>query len=237
MRELIGVHIPRGSRRGPLAGALAEAAGRGGRDDPVLAGTGGPAGNAVLTAWTGLILLVLGVAELLTLFDVRGLISWHIAIGGLLVPPALLKTGSTGWRLVRYYLGHRPYVEAGPPVLLLRLLGPLVVASTLALLGSGTLLILLGAQRSRAELFTLVGYRVGWITLHQSAFAVWAGATGLQLLSRIVPALRLTLLAPRTRRVPGGRLRSSALAVVVVLACALALILVRADGSWGLGGT
>jgi hypothetical protein len=237
MREPLGVQIPSGSSQGPVADALAEAAGRGGRDDPVLAGTGGPAGNAVLTAWTGLILLVLGVAELLTLFDVRGLISWHVAIGGLLVPPALLKTGSTGWRLVRYYLGHRPYVEAGPPVLLLRLLGPLVVASTLALLGSGILLILLGEQRSRAELLTLVGFRVGWITLHQASFAVWAGATGLHLLSRIVPALRLTFLAPGTRRVPGGRLRSWALAIVVVLACALALILVRADGSWALRGT
>jgi hypothetical protein len=72
------------------------------RTDPVLAGSGGPAGNAVLTAWTGLTLLVLSVAELLTLFDVRGLISWHVAIGALLVPPALVKTASTGWRIARY---------------------------------------------------------------------------------------------------------------------------------------
>ena len=62
----------------------------------MVAGSGGPAGNAVLTAWTGLTLLVPGVAELLTLFDVRGLITWHVAMGALLVPPALVKTGSTG---------------------------------------------------------------------------------------------------------------------------------------------
>ncbi|MDX6299449.1 MAG: hypothetical protein QOF53_663 [Nocardioidaceae bacterium] len=215
-----------------MADALAEAAGREARDDPMLPGTGGPAGNAVLTAWTGLVLLALGVAELLTLFDVRGLISWHVAIGGLLIPPALLKTGSTGWRMVRYYLGHRPYREAGPPVLLLRLLGPLVVASTVALLGTGVLLILLGEQRSRVELFSLVLFRIDWITLHQVAFAVWAGATGVHLLTRIVPALRLTFAAPASRRVPGGRFRSSALAIVGALAVALALVLVRADGSW-----
>src|SRR4249919_1797513 len=79
------------------------ALGRVHRRDPVLAGTGGPAGNALLTAWTGLVLLVLGVAELLTLINVRGLISWHVALGALLVPPALVKTASTGWRVVRYY--------------------------------------------------------------------------------------------------------------------------------------
>ena len=50
---------------------LAEAVGRESRENPVLARTGGPAGNALLTAWTALVLLALSVAELLTLFDVR----------------------------------------------------------------------------------------------------------------------------------------------------------------------
>src|SRR3954470_5743399 len=98
-------------RQRHVAETVEVALGRTHRDDPVLPGTGGPAGNAVLTAWTGLVLLVLGVAELLTLFDVRGLLSWHVAIGALLVPPALLKTASTGWRLVRYYTGNPPYVS------------------------------------------------------------------------------------------------------------------------------
>ncbi len=105
-------------------------------------GTGGPAGNARLTAWTGLVLLVLLLAELVTLLDVRGLITWHVAVGVLLIPPALLKTGSTGWRIIRYYTGSRPYRHAGPPPLLLRVLGPLVVLFTLAVLGSGVALIL-----------------------------------------------------------------------------------------------
>jgi hypothetical protein len=34
------------------------------------------------------VLLVLFVAELLTLFDVRGLVDWHVAIGALAIPPA-----------------------------------------------------------------------------------------------------------------------------------------------------
>src|ERR1700759_5104409 len=81
-----------------VEGTLAEATGRESRDNPVLPGTGGPAGNALLTAGTALVLLVLSVGELLTLFDVHGLISWHVALGALLVPPAAMKTASTTWR-------------------------------------------------------------------------------------------------------------------------------------------
>ena len=113
------------------------AIGRRSRADPVTARSGGPAGNALLTAWIGLTLLVLSVAELLTLFDVRGLIDWHVVIGALLIPPALVKTASTSWRMVRYYLGNEGYRTSGPPPMLLRLLGPLVVASTAALLATG----------------------------------------------------------------------------------------------------
>lgn len=121
---------------------LRAAAGRYHRDDPTAPGNGGPAGNARLTAWTGLLLLVLSLAELVTLINVGGLIGWHIVIGVLLVPPALLKTASTGWRIVRYYRGNPDYRHAGPPPMLLRILGPGVVLSTLGLLASGLMLIL-----------------------------------------------------------------------------------------------
>ena len=141
----------------------------------------------MLTAWTGLVLLVVFAAELLTLFDVRGLVSWHVAIGALLVPPALLKTATTGWRVVGYYTGREPYQVAGPPPTLLRWLGPLVVASTLALLGSGVLLILLGEQSGRQHILSALGFGVGWVSLHQGVFAVWCVATGLHLLGGSSP--------------------------------------------------
>ena len=144
------------------------ALGREHRPDPVLPGTGGPAGNARLTAWTGLVLLVLFVAELVTLLDVHGLIGWHLALGVILIPPALLKTATTGWRIVRYYTGDKAYREAGPPPLLLRVLGPLVVLGSLALLGTGLALVVLGEERSRQSLFTVAGQRVDVLTLHQA---------------------------------------------------------------------
>jgi hypothetical protein len=226
--------------RGRLAGAaeaavadvIGEATGRERRADPVLPGTGGPAGNALLTAWTALVLLVLSVAELLTLVDVHGLISWHVAIGALLVPPAVLKTASTGWRMARYYLGSTPYRQAGPPPVLLRLLGPLVVVSTLGLLGSGVLLVLLGESEARQSLISVAGLRVDWLTVHQGFFAVWLGATGLHLLGRIVPAVRITIAPGSPGGVAGGWTRLLLLVTMSACAVALAVTLVHADGSW-----
>lgn len=218
---------------GAVSEAVAEATGRERRTDPVLARTGGPAGNALLTAWTALVLLVGSVAELLTLFNVNGLISWHVAIGALLIPPAVMKTASTGWRMARYYGRNRLYVEAGPPPMLLRALAPLVVVSTLGLLGSGVLLVLLGPDHAHQALLDILGFRVDYLSVHQGFFAVWVVVTGLHLLGRIVPALRITVTPGHAAAVvPGALTRWLLLAATAVSAVALAVVLVQADGSW-----
>ena len=211
---------------------LAEATGKDQRNDPVLQTTGGPAGNAVLTAWTGLVLLVLFVGELFTLVDVRALISWHVAVGALLVPPAVMKTVSTGWRVVGYYTGRQPYRVAGPPPTVLRWLGPLVVATTLALLGSGIALVLLGEQSGRRSILSVLGTDASWVTVHQGVFAVWCGATGLHLLARIVPAVKLTVRRGAAARVPGALVRTLLLVAAAGTAVVLAVVLVRDDTSW-----
>lgn len=216
-----------------LTDTLNAALGRNHRDDPIAPSTGGPAGNARLTAWTGLILLVLSVAELVTLINVGALISWHIVIGTLLVPPALLKTGSTGWRIVRYYRRNPDYHHAGPPPMLLRILGPGVVASTLGLLASGLVLILLGQDSSHTVLVTALGQRVDWLTLHQGLFIVWAVLTGLHLLGRLVPALQLTVMTKHaTTTVDGMRLRTAVLLGSVAVAAVAAVLVLAASGSW-----
>jgi len=201
-----------------------QAIGRKHRKDPVLPRTGGPAGNARLTAWTGLVLLVLFVAELVTALDVRGLMSWHVTIGALLIPPALLKTASTGWRIVRYYRQHDAYRVAGPPPLLLRVLGPLVALSTLAVLGTGIVLILLGPDRSR-------GGPISASFLHKGAFVLWAAVTGLHTLARLVPAVQLSF-SRKEAPVPGQVSR----AAVVLVACAAAAVVAAAvfaeSGAW-----
>jgi hypothetical protein len=213
-----------------LAVETVEAAvGRRHRDDPVLPGSGGPAGNARLTAWTGLVLLLLFLAELATLLDVGRFITWHLAIGVLLVPPALLKTGTTSWRILRYYTGNRPYREAGPPPSVLRLLGPIVVLSTWGVLGSGLLLVLLGPESSRNVFLRALGQRIDAITIHQGMFILWAVATGLHTLGRTVPALLTTRTGVRT---PGRGWRVTTLVVTAVLAAIVTVVIVGAAGSW-----
>jgi hypothetical protein len=209
-----------------------EATGRRWRPDPVLDRTGGPAGNANLTAWTGLVLLVLIAAELVTLIDVGGLVTWHIAIGVLLIPPALLKTASTGWRITRYYMGHDSYRTAGPPPMLLRILGPLVVVLTLAVLGSGLALIALGRGSDGQVLFALLGQQVTAVTIHQVAFIGWGVVTGVHLLARIVPAIALASGRRSTRSVPGMALRVGTLALVLVVAAVTTVLVLGASGAW-----
>lgn len=211
---------------------LDEAIGRSHRNDAIVPGTGGPAGNARLTAWTGLLLLALSVAELVTLLNVGRLISWHIVIGVLLVPPALLKTGSTGWRIIRYYAGNEPYRTAGPPPLVLRLLGPCVVVSTLAVLASGLVLIFIGVDASRRA---VPGLAVSPLMIHKAVFVVWGVCTGLHTLGRLIPALRLTIgRRSGARTVPGAGSRGALMVGTMAIAAIVAAVIlsVTHNGAW-----
>lgn len=222
-----------GGLPGPLADVLDVAAGKAHRADPALPRTGGPAGNARLTAWLGLTLLALFLAELVTLVDVGRLVTWHIVIGLLLVPPSLAKTATTGWRMIRYYSGQAAYREAGPPVLLLRLLGPLVVLGTLAVLGTGTAVALVGTPSAQQPFVTVVGQGISLLTLHQAGFVVWAAATGLHVLARLVPA---RLLLARAPEVAGGGARVLVLTASLAAAAVLAVLVLGLAGSWTHGG-
>lgn len=220
-----------------ISDVVDEATGAGHRDDPVAPHTGGPAGNARITAWTGLALLVLIAIEMVTALDVRGMLSWHIAVGTLLVPFALLKTATTAWRTGRYYTGNGRYRRAGPPPTLLRFLGPLVVLSTLGVLGSGLALIALGQDASRTVWFSALGQDVDAVALHQALFVGFAIVTGLHLLARIVPAITLvTGRGPRTipgrPAVPGGAGRLVALLATVAAAAITAALVLGASDDW-----
>lgn len=212
-----------------VLGEFVDAAlGRSHRVDPVLPRTGGPAGNAQTTAALGLLILVLFLAELVTLLDVGGLISWHIAIGVILVPPTLTKCGTTGWRIVRYYAGARPYRRAGPPPMPLRVLGPFVIATTIAVLGSGLALLPLGPDTGRTPLFSALGREISPLTIHQGTFILWCVATGLHVLARTVHAVQLL-----TKSRPAGTTaRVGAILTTVAVGGLAAAIVLGASGSW-----
>lgn len=214
---------------------LAEAGGRSHRADSVAPRTGGPAGNARLTAWTGIVLLALFLVELFTTLDVEGMLTWHVAVGAVLLPIALSKTASTTWRFARYYSGHRAYQQAGPPPTLLRFLGPLVVLSTLGLLVSGIALIIMGPTVGRSTSAWALG--LDMLTVHQTLFLAFCAATGLHVLARIVPAVLLVSgrvgrdgTAPR--QVPGRAGRSVTLALAVAVGALTAVLVVHGEGAW-----
>lgn len=212
---------------------LAEAIGLAHRPNPVLATTGGPAGNALLTAWTGLVLLALFLVELFTLLNLHALLNWHIVVGVLLVPPALLKTASTGWRIIGYYTGRAPYRRSGPPPMPLRLLGPLVVFFTLALLGSGLALIALGPEQGRSSLLTMLGFSVDTLMIHKAVFVAWAAVTGVHTLARLLPALRIVAVqASGPDRVPGAVLRASLVVATLAIAVITAIALHGTAAAW-----
>src|SRR5437868_5921552 len=64
---------------------------------------GGPKNNEILTSTAAIMLIELLTAEGITIVHMRGLLSAHMFIGLVLIPPVLLKLKSTGYRMISYY--------------------------------------------------------------------------------------------------------------------------------------
>ena len=169
---------------------------------------GGSQGNEHLTAVVAAVLLLMLFVEGATLLRIGSLLTVHVFVGVLLIPIVALKLGSTGWRMLRYYLGSQEYVERGPPNVVLRtVVAPLIVLSTLVLFATGTALLVLGETEG-----TVVG-------LHKASFIVWAAATGVHVLThlqRLPGLLRL--------KVPGRGIRLALVTGTVVSGLALATV-------------
>jgi len=184
----------------------------------------GVAGNARLTAANAAVLLVLLAIEGVTVLRVRALLSPHVFVGMVLIPPVLLKVGSTTWRFARYYRGAPAYRRKGPPPILLRLLGPVVIILTLVLLASGVGLLLAG--RSWLPLL---------LKVHKASFVLWFCAMTVHVLGHLGEVFRL---APRDwlRRtrpdVTGAGLRQWLIAASLVAGVLLGFLLLGRVGPW-----
>jgi hypothetical protein len=187
---------------------------------------GGVAGNERLTALTGLALIVLLAVIGLTLLRLQALISVHLFVGLLLIPPILLKLASTGYRFARYYTSNRTYRERGAPPLLLRMSAPIVVLSTIGVFASGVALLLVGPHST--------GLLRG---LHKASFVVWVAFTAVHVLGHL-PDLSRALLARNATgfsyrpHQPGGMGRAISLAGALVAGVVLAILLVPHFGAW-----
>jgi hypothetical protein len=109
--------------------------------------------NARLTGAAGIVVLILLLGELVTVvLGAASVLSLHVAIGLILVPPVVVKLASTTWRMVNYYLGAVAYKHRGPPPTPARVLGPALSLAIVLLLASGIALILGPSSLHRAAL-------------------------------------------------------------------------------------
>ncbi|HTD57991.1 MAG TPA: hypothetical protein VK672_03770 [Solirubrobacteraceae bacterium] len=187
---------------------------------------GGTSGNERLTAATGVLLIVLLAALGVTILRIGPLISPHLFIGLMLIPPVALKMGSTGYRFMRYYTANAVYRERGAPPLALRLMAPIVVASSVAVLASGVAL-LFASPTSSGTLRTL----------HKASFIAWIAFTALHILCHL-PDIQKTFLTKREGRVEYNELaagrtgRTISLVGALVAGVVLAIVLVPHFGAW-----
>jgi hypothetical protein len=186
--------------------------------------SGGATGNEILTSAVAIVLVGLLVAEWITVVHMQGLLSAHMFLGLVLIPPVALKLGSTGYRMLNYYVGSRAYRRLGPPVLPLRLMAPVLAASTVALLTSGWLLLGLGHKSGVL------------VTIHKLSAIVFGVTIAIHFLAyipRVVRSARTDWAAPRRQVVPGAGVRAMLIAAAVGGGVALALALLPTINAYG----
>jgi hypothetical protein len=180
--------------------------------------------NERLTGSTALVLLILLAIEGVTVLRVHALLTLHVFVGMLLIPPVLVKMSSTTWRFARYYLGSPEYRHKGPPPNALRVIGPFVVVLTIVLFASGVLL-LLGPS----------GWRGRLLLLHQASFVLWFILMTVHVLGHLGDVARVSTKdwARRTRGLVGGaRARRLSITISLFAGLVLAFLTVSHVGPW-----
>jgi hypothetical protein len=179
--------------------------------------------NRRLTSLAAVPLLILLFIEGITiLLGVEQTISIHVFVGMLLIPPIALKLASVGYRFVRYYTGDRAYRAAGPPNLLMRALGPIVVLSTVTLFASGVVLIAFGRNTP------------GAMSAHKLSFLVWVASMTLHVLGH-AGDLRDALVAEyrRRSRLHGSVARAAVVGLSLAVGVGVAVVTLHLAGNLG----
>lgn len=190
---------------------------------------GGTNGNEQLTAVGGVILLALLPLLGITILRIGQLISEHLFLGLLLIGPVALKMATTGYRFVRYYTGDPVYRHKGPPELILRLIAPVIVLTTVIVFVSGVLL-----------LFDGPAHRDALLLIHKVSFIVWLVFTALHVLGHL-PRLGKSLRVARANAdhpgiSPGGAGRGLAVVGALVAGVVLAVSLIPQYHVWTSSG-
>jgi hypothetical protein len=188
----------------------------------------GQQGNEHLTAMTGAVLLAGFAVEAVTILELHRFMWLHFVVGFLLIGPVALKIGSTLYRFARYYARSAPYVRKGPPAPLSRVLGPLVICTSVAVLGTGVALAFAGPGPGN------------WLFLHKASFVVWFGVMTVHVLT-YAPRLPRLLRRGRDPSRPGpsaaagGAVRWLALGTALAAGVLVAAATMHLSGQWSAG--
>jgi len=174
---------------------------------------------------SGALLFVVIAAEGVTVLQVRQTISIHVFIGMLLVPFVLLKLASTTFRFGHYYRGDPAYVKKGAPPTILRVTGPFVGLTTVAVLGTGIALL-------------AVGRSARWLRdVHKVSFFAFFAVMAIHVLGHLreTPALAAADFQERhsAMAIRGARARLVVLSVTLVVAIGLAIASLGWVGDFG----
>ena len=141
----------------------------------------GVEGNARITGATGALLFVLLAVEGVTILRIHDLLTAHVFVGMVITAFVVTKLASVGYRFVRYYLGDRAYVRKGAPHVVLRIAGPILVLTTIAVIVTG--IAGLAAGRSAHWL----------IDLHKASFILWFVVTTVHVVGHVLDTPRLAV--------------------------------------------
>jgi hypothetical protein len=164
------------------------------QSSPPASRSGGAEGNERLTAMTGAVLLILLLIECYTILSIGHLVTLHVFLGMLLLGPITLKAGAVLYRFARYYTHSEPYRRKGPPRLLLRVIGPLIMLSTACVFGSGVMLAVVGPSGEGQ-----------WLTVHRISFIAWAFFIVIHVLAYVWRLPRLLYAEARGVCLPEGK--------------------------------
>jgi hypothetical protein len=185
----------------------------------------GTDGNERLTALSAAVLFVLLALEGITIVSLGTLLTPHMFVGVLLIPPILLKLGSTGYRFVRYYTHDAAYRAAGPPVAPLRILAPLLIILTVVVFASGVALAVAGSPHG-STLFAV----------HKLSFVAWIIIAAIHILYYLLRVPRLVGAdlhrPPEPRGAAHRGLRFAAVAGALVVGLGLAIAFVPTAHTW-----
>jgi hypothetical protein len=113
------------------------------------------------------------------------------------------------------------------------MLGPFVILTALAVLGTGLALVALGNDAAHNSFATIAGFQLDAITLHQASFIAWLAVVGIHALTRTVGAVRIaTSAGPAARGVPGAPTRLTILATTLLVGGVAAAIVLQLSTAW-----